>query len=673
MKIWVIPCMCILFLTFNKAQSQDEQSVRILREIDQSPQAKKDSLYYELVKIFRSSNPELSKYYSLLGLRLAEKHKHQLLSVRFCNALGFLFNQQRNFDSSIFYYRYGVQLATPTLPKRLIYLYNDLGSVYETADVYDSALANYLRSFEIAQEQKEYQDQAIANNNIGTIYSRLENFHEAATYYRNAITIKRDNDILDGLDLNLLNLAFCLNATGEHEEALKTIQDVIEFCKSNPCDRTKEPDIYYSLGHGYLFQGEHTKAYEAFKYSHEKASELEDKQNQAASLVMMGVCEIKSNDLSLAQSHLVEAQEIAYKGKFKRLLRDAYEQLSIVYEKEGLLTKSLEMKNKFISIKDSIFNEQLANNLRELQVDATRKQSQRIIDEKDSALNRNRLITGLTGAVSLLTIGLSISLFINLRNNRNMKIRLQKEVDTKTITLTQTNESLANVNFKLQLSQKEYDSLIYRTSHDIRGPLATLKGLSTLALRDHIKEPEAIGGYLEKIELTTDKLNAVLSGLILVSQIRTQSFTREPVLLLDLLHEAIKQSSKLENFPLVEVQIDVEDNFSVKTDPYLLTLALGKIIHNSFFYSNPQAKSYIRIHASHSDVDEMLHIKIEDNGMGIPLEVREIIFDLFSVGSEKHGAGIGLYAARQAVEKLNGSILLTRIKNPTVFEIRIPV
>ena len=62
-------------------------------------------------------------------------------------------------------------------------------------------------------------------------------------------------------------------------------------------------------------------------------------------------------------------------------------------------------------------------------------------------------------------------------------------MDKKTIDLARVNQSLKQVN-------DELDNFIYKTSHDIRGPLASLKGMCNVALMD-VKDPIALE-YLKK-------------------------------------------------------------------------------------------------------------------------------------------------------------------------------
>lgn len=670
-RLGTCTCIIILFSIHSIAQNPSaEPLLRLLSSVDES---RKDSVYYELVKFYRASDPSLAKYYAHQTRVFSRLYDHRELEVKSYNALGYLYNSSRHYDSALYFYRQGILQAVGHFPVRLIYFYNDIGSVYENMDVYDSALSNYLHSYEIALQLNEYQDQAIANNNIGTIYFRLDNYQEAAKYYEQALTIKRRNNITSGLDVNMLNLAYCLNSLGRYEQSSDLLNEVIRFCKTNACDATKEPDIYHALGFGYLNQKMYPQAEEYFNKAITMYEQRGDERQLASSLVWLSIVQMNTDRAQAGERGLMRARDLAEKNQYKRIMRDCYEQLAWLYERTGQLELSLQYKNKFITVKDNLFNEKLANNLRELYVDAAQKQSQRIIEEKEDQIRRGRIVSILTAVVSVLTIGLSISLFINLRNNRTLKRVLEREVAAKTESLQRANAKLATVNTRLIHSQQEFDSLVYRTSHDIKGPLATLLGLSRLAIREFKDNPQAVGDYLDKIHKTGDSLNMLLSRMIMVNTIRTQPLVEEVFSVREMVLSAREESRDLPNYPLITFACEVDRWLMVRTDKIMLQLALAQLIRNSYLYAKTSPEQgLVRVFGRLSEAGDFLNIKVEDNGVGIDPSYRERVFELFTVASEMHGSGLGLFSAKTAIERMEGTIQLTRNRNPTVFEIRIP-
>jgi signal transduction histidine kinase len=72
--------------------------------------------------------------------------------------------------------------------------------------------------------------------------------------------------------------------------------------------------------------------------------------------------------------------------------------------------------------------------------------------------------------------------------------------------------------------------------------------------------------------------------------------------------------------------------------------------------------------------DEKLIVTIIDNGLGIPEDLQDKVFDMFFHGAAKSGGtGLGLYMARKAIERLGGNIqLISGQPRNTIFEIILP-
>ena len=102
--------------------------------------------------------------------------------------------------------------------------------------------------------------------------------------------------------------------------------------------------------------------------------------------------------------------------------------------------------------------------------------------------------------------------------NKNKELDFQ--VEKKTADLARANSSLKQVN-------DELDNFIYKTSHDIRGPLASLKGMCNVALMD-VQDPVALD-YLKKLDSTAERLNSILTRLVIINQINNSKLTVERI------------------------------------------------------------------------------------------------------------------------------------------------
>src|SRR5690606_16220782 len=104
------------------------------------------------------------------------------------------------------------------------------------------------------------------------------------------------------------------------------------------------------------------------------------------------------------------------------------------------------------------------------------------------------------------------------RQLRSSNVMLNEELRQRNLDLQKANDSLHRVN-------EELDNFIYKTSHDIRGPLASLKGMCNVALMD-VKDPVALN-YLEKLDITAENLNTILTRLLIVNQINNSSLSHD--------------------------------------------------------------------------------------------------------------------------------------------------
>jgi signal transduction histidine kinase len=75
--------------------------------------------------------------------------------------------------------------------------------------------------------------------------------------------------------------------------------------------------------------------------------------------------------------------------------------------------------------------------------------------------------------------------------------------------------------------------------------------------------------------------------------------------------------------------------------------------------------------AHNEDARDWVVIDVEDNGAGVPREVRATLFDPF-VSTRAQGTGLGLAISRQIVEDHHGSLTCTFLDRGTRFTVKIP-
>ena len=234
-------------------------------------------------------------------------------------------------------------------------------------------------------------------------------------------------------------------------------------------------------------------------------------------------------------------------------------------------------------------------------------------------------------------------------------------------------EVIANAK-QLAVLNDELSQFAYRTSHDLKSPVTTSKGLLGIVLED------MDDGQLVCAKANVNKVVKVLGSLEtlivdIFSLVKADlSMDCEQSFVIDTVYEDIE--SRLT--PLAEensCNLDFSGNLSgkVNVQRVRLTQIIENIVSNGIKYRDPEKdSSFVRVVAEQDSGSLCLHI--EDNGIGIPEKYQADVFTVFKRFNPECGAGSGLGMAivKKHVDYLNGQISFSSDKNGTRFDVRLP-
>lgn len=235
---------------------------------------------------------------------------------------------------------------------------------------------------------------------------------------------------------------------------------------------------------------------------------------------------------------------------------------------------------------------------------------------------------------------------------------------TKDITDQKKSEAeLINAN-------KELEVFFYRTSHDLRAPLARIMGLlQIIAPSQNLDE---IKSYMELIELSTFKLNNTLNDLIEIIQVRKGKLEKVEVDIEEMVDEIFETHHSQKDYP-IELRKSFEHK-TIYTDCIYLKIILRNLISNALKFSTDFRDSYILVETSRTD--KTVKIKVEDNGIGIREEAKDHLFEMFYRGGNENseGTGLGLFIVQDAINKLGGNIYFeSRTNEGSTFYVELPL
>lgn len=223
-------------------------------------------------------------------------------------------------------------------------------------------------------------------------------------------------------------------------------------------------------------------------------------------------------------------------------------------------------------------------------------------------------------------------------------------------------ELLVNQNRELVKINQELDSFVYSISHNIRSPLSSVLGVVNIAKLDQEREPQNVDHYFELIEGSIKKLDTTLQEIVNYSQnLRTDPETKE-MDLKSMLEESFAKFNYVKGSATIEKNIAINSEVPFYSDPHRLSVIFNNLISNAFHYYDPSKERRIvsvtvNVNPAYAD------ITIYDNGIGIAEQYLPNIFNMFFRATDRsQGAGLGLYIAKEMIERLKGSIRVQSVR-----------
>ncbi|HEX5171232.1 MAG TPA: sensor histidine kinase [Cyclobacteriaceae bacterium] len=256
---------------------------------------------------------------------------------------------------------------------------------------------------------------------------------------------------------------------------------------------------------------------------------------------------------------------------------------------------------------------------------------------------------------------------LELRRGQEENERLEREVRQRTLEIQKQKEKLEELN-------RVKDKLFSVVSHDIKGPLSSLKLSLALTKISKLSSDEFKTISIE-IEDHLDKTTNFIENLLHWAKLQLKAETMNPTQLdlpvmidetLELLDAEIKQK-------VISVNKKVQPNFYAYADHMMIQSVLKNLITNAVKFTPVGGSLQI---VGKTEADQAI-ISVTDTGSGIPPVHRERIFTLESVTTpgtkDEAGTGLGLFLCKEFVERNNGKIWYESVEGKgTTFYFSLP-
>lgn len=207
---------------------------------------------------------------------------------------------------------------------------------------------------------------------------------------------------------------------------------------------------------------------------------------------------------------------------------------------------------------------------------------------------------------------------------------------------------------ELQEMVNELEHFSYTITHDLRAPLRAMHGFSELLA----EECQAVlndqsQGYLQRIATAAARMDRLITDALSFSKVMREDMVLTPQDPLPLL------AGMIDSYPVFQpprARITIEGPLpSVLANEAGLTQCFSNLLGNAVKFVAKDRVPEVRIRAEKRD--GVTRLWFEDNGIGIPPEMRTRVFGMFQrLSKDYEGTGIGLALVKKVVERMDGRV-----------------
>jgi signal transduction histidine kinase/CheY-like chemotaxis protein len=542
-------------------------------------------------------------YYLEIGLFNKEEKKSISKAILFTEkAISFAKNKQQKTKLGIGY----LQLAT----------------IYFDIEKNELAIDNYIRAINVFDKKNPTTNLALAYYGLGKCYLKKNKIAVAEIYFEKAASLYEELNFYEAIELINLQRGIINKEKKQFAIASEILKSVIENISDDTFATTKT-EAYFQLGEIEIAKGKFTSAIDYYNLANSSNSN-------------------NKTDFSIS----------------KRI----FKQLSVAYEKANNPKQSLVFLKKYSRISDSItthfYSNASENMVDKTQFDEQLKKIEQLDKEKKSQQEKLRF-SKLIFVLSIALISILSLLSFSLYKNNKIRITSNKLLEEKNKELTIEKE-------KAEQASKARAEFLSTVSHELRTPLNAINGITYLLLQEKPKASQL--NYLKSLEFSGSYLLNFINDILEINRLESDKIQVEKINfnLKELIENITTSFNEFiqENNTKCHLTIDSSISEYLKGDPTKLSQIVINLLNNAIKFSKNGDVWFTIKNIDESDETIKLHFEIKDNGIGIPLEKQEAIFDSFSQGSVEinrtyGGTGLGLSIVKKILELMGSTIHLS--------------
>ncbi len=201
---------------------------------------------------------------------------------------------------------------------------------------------------------------------------------------------------------------------------------------------------------------------------------------------------------------------------------------------------------------------------------------------------------------------------------------------------------------------------VANVSHELRTPLSLIKGYTETLLAGAKDDPDTTTRFLQVIDKHADRLTYLIEDLLTISQLESGQviMNLQPTSLRAVVEQVVEDLKSKAADRGTQLRNDVPENVRIHGDGDRLQQVFSNLVDNAVKYGRPNGRVVIGARSMHEDIVEAW---VADDGLGIPAEARERIFERFyridkGRAREQGGTGLGLSIVKHIVHAHGGEV-----------------
>jgi len=499
-----------------------------------------------------------------------------------------------------------------------------------------------------------------SNNILGINYADLNDTLHSRRHYKEALNIALK------LDSDTLLLSSYNNLGNVYSEDRNTTQVGIDYynqaialaTKMNYKEKLLAPNA--NIAWTYIDNGLYDKALPFLKNSYILLGDRDNNLIRAQLLTLMGRYHVGKNEPEKAKTHFEQAIQRVEKDTLILEASLVYKEYAKLLFKEGSYKDAYFALEKFNHFNSQIFEKERLNQIEAANVKFDVIQYQKDLEiskneqlYKDGLIEKSQLKTLIAIISSIVLIIFLLGLYKISRSRR----KLNKDLLEKNKELIIAKEEAE----RLSILKTKFFSTI---SHELRTPLYGVIGLTSILMED--KTLISHENDLKSLKFSADYLLALINDVLQMNKMESNLLKLENLAfnLKDLMNSLVKsfEFTRLQNKNAIHLDIDPKIPLNLIGDPVRLSQILMNVIGNAMKFTE-RGNIWISTLLVEDKTDSAkIYFEIKDDGLGIPKNKHQIIFEEFSqlksANYNYQGTGLGLPIVRKLLLLFNSEIHL---------------